>query len=80
MITEICTYVGIKPESRRQPNRKVCKQTHEKTGQCGYGSGGSDEITMDLIYAEEICGICGTAVAGWTLARATRVGNNRRVH
>ena len=34
---------------------------------------------MDFVYAEEIRGICVTAVACWTHTWATRVGKNRGI-
>jgi hypothetical protein len=70
-IVEPYTYICVKSESWSQSNWEVCKQAHEETGQCGDGRSGSDEITTDLVYADEIRSICRTAVARRAHARAT---------
>jgi hypothetical protein len=79
MIVRFGTYICVKSESRSQPNREVREQPHEKTGQCRDCSSSGNEITMDLVYAEEIRSICRTAITRRAHASAARVGNNRGI-
>jgi hypothetical protein len=48
------TYICVQSETWGQSNWEIRKQTHEEAGQRRDGSGGSDEVTADLINAKEI--------------------------
>ena len=54
--------VGVQAHSRSKGNGHVGEKTHAEGSQGGDGSGGSDKITLDDCYAEEVLFVGGTQV------------------
>ena len=54
--------VGVQTQSRTKGDGHVGKETHAERSQGGDGSGGSDKITLDDCYAEEVLFGGGTQV------------------
>ena len=61
--------VGVQSHARSKCDGHVGEQAHAKGGQGGDGSGRSDKVTLNDLYAQEVLFVRGTQV-GHALRRA----------
>ena len=74
--------VRIQPHPGGQPHRHIGEKTHAEGGQCGYRSGGRDQVSLDSVQANSVFvvdGADGVVCPPIADAGAARVGNDAGV-